>query len=142
MKKLLTLLIIILSLTGHAQQRGDNTIIIPDFPKDRIEDLETHLMMNFYQFQNIDKDNLRFMTHPKPIEGSVYASNLQVTMVGMLMGDDLVIYGNYSFEGSGTQRHSGRADFHRRALVGRRMAFDEMDSVIKEFGLPVRYEQR
>ena len=142
MKPLLTIIAAVIALTVSAQERNDNTIIIPNFPVERIDDFETHLMMNFYQFQNIDKDNLRFMTHPKPIEGSVYASNLQVTMVGMMIGDDLIIYGNYSFEGMGNERYSGRADFQRRKLVGRRMAFDEINKVVKDFGLRVIYEQR
>lgn len=142
MKKLFTITAILFTLTLSAQERGDNTIIITDFLKERIDDFETHLLMNFYQFQNIDKEIFRFMTHPKPIEGSVYAYDLQVTMVGMLIGDDLIIYGNYSFEGMGNARYSGRADYQRRQNVGRRMAFDELDKVVKGFGLPVRYEQR
>jgi hypothetical protein len=142
MKTLTTLIALLFTFCLAAQDRNDNTIIIPNFPKDRIDDLESHLMMNFYQFQNIDKENIHFMTHPKPIEGSVYASNLQVTMVGMLVGGNLIVYGTYSFEGTSNQRYSGRADYVRRQLVGRRMAFDEINKVIKEFGLPVRYEQR
>ena len=59
----------------------------------------------------------------------------------MLIGDDLVMYGTYSFN-TGSDSYSGRADFQRRKLVGRRMAFDELDKVAKGFGLPIRYEKR
>ena len=142
MKQLLTIIAAVIALTVSAQERNDNTIIIPNFPVDRIDDFETHLVMSFYQFQNIDKDNVRFMTHPKPIEGSVYAQDLQVTVYGMLIGEDLVLYATYTFHGTGAQRHSGRADYHRRPLVGRRMAFDELNHTIKAFGLPIEYEQR
>ena len=141
MKTLFTLIVLLTSFVLNAQERGDNTIIIPNFPKERIDDLEMHILSNFYQFQNMDKDNIRFMTHPKPIEGSIYAYDLQLTIIGMLIGDDLVMYGTYSFN-TGSDSYSGRADFQRRKLVGRRMAFDELDKVAKGFGLPIRYEKR
>ena len=76
MKTLFTLIVLLTSFALNAQERGDNTIIIPNFPKERIDDLEMHILSNFYQFQNMDKDNIRFMTHPKPIEGSIYAYDL------------------------------------------------------------------
>jgi len=141
MKKTITIILLLTSFALTAQDRGDNTVIIPDFPTERVDDLEMHLLSSFYQLENFDKENVRFMTSPKPIEGSVYASDLQVSIIGMLIGNDLVMYATYSFEGMSNQRHSGRADYHRRSLVGRRLAFDELNKVAKEFGLPVKYEK-
>ncbi len=141
MRKLFTIIGLIITIAIFAQDRGDNTVIITNFPTERIDDLELHFVSNFYQIQNMDKDNIRFMTHPKPIDGSVYAHDLQVTIIGMLIGNDLLMYANYNFESSGN-RYSGRADFHRRKNVGRRIAFDELVRVAEEFGLPLTFDNK
>ena len=137
MKKLITLLLFV-TVTLTAQERGDNTLFI----ETDMQAVENLLLRNFYEIETLT--DARFSTKPKPIEGSVYAYDLRVSLHGVMIDGKMMIYANYSFRG-GTltaETYSGRAEFHRRRLVGKRLAFDEMDYVFSQLGKTIIYQSR
>ncbi len=137
MKTLITLLLLT-SFALSAQQRDDNTIIIENFGS--FDKIETLLMMNFYE---VEINETRFSTKPKPIEGSVYAYDLNVSLHGFLVDGQLIAYANYTFRGGmmTAETYSGRARWSRRQNVGSRIAFDELQRVIKQLGYELSYRE-
>ena len=135
MKTLITLLLLT-SFALSAQQRDDNTIIIENFGSfDKIESL---LMMNFYE---VEISETRFSTKPKPIEGSVIAIDLNVTLHGFLVNNQLITYATYTFRSGAAETHSGRARWSGRRNIGSRIAFDELQRVIKQLGYELSYRE-
>ena len=135
MKNLLLAILILAPITLIGQSRNDNALVI----QTGMEGIESLLLKNFYEITHINEE--RFATKPKPIEGSVYAYDLTVSLHGFIADDELIVYANYSFRGGlGNQEtYSGRADYQRRRNVGRRLAFDEMDRVFKQLKKPIEY---
>ena len=135
MKTMMLVALLIMPLALFAQSRNDNALVI----QSDMEGIESLLLKNFYKIAQINEE--RFATKPKPIEGSVYAYDLTVSLHGFIVEDELIIYANYSFRGGlGNQEtYSGRADYQRRRNVGRRLAFDEMDRVFKQLKKPIEY---
>jgi hypothetical protein len=130
------LLTIIFINCVQGQKLDDNTLFI----KTDLKGIENLLLINFYEVEKID--SIRFSTKSKPIEGSVYAYDLKVSLHGVIIGEELMIFANYSFRGGvGTQEtYSGRASYQRRQNIGKRLAFDEMVRVFEQLDKPIIYK--
>jgi hypothetical protein len=132
MKKLI--IILFMFNIAFAQDRGDNTLLI-NTSMDGIENL---LLINFYEVERID--SLRFTTKPKAIQGSIYAYNLQVSLSGVIIDGQLMVYATNYFEFDRKQ-YSSRSSFENRRLAGKRLAFDEMVKVFSQLNLPITFKK-
>jgi len=139
--KNITVLLIIMFITFNLfgqPQVGDNTIIVK---KDvDINFLMKILVKNGYGISEVDKDNGILTTKDKPLEGSVYASDLTVSITLITDSATVYMFGNYKFS-SLQYNYNGRATYEKRKLIGTRLAFDELELLAKEIGTEIQYKK-
>jgi hypothetical protein len=125
------------------QTRYDNTIVIENFDKNHFSKIESLLIHNFYEVERFDTATYRFNTKPKPIEGSIYANDLKVSLHGFILNNDLILYANYSFRSGieATETYSGRARYTRKQNGGSTISFNEMNRVFKQFDEKLTYRE-
>lgn len=142
MKTLLSIsLLILIFAVSKGQNTGDNAIII----KSRINmlDLKKILITEGYEFYQIDTVDGFFSTLPHPIEGSVYAYNLNIKILGVKQSSGLKLTANYTSQYSngmgGMADASGRASFEKRKNVSKRLSFDELNRIALKISSDIIY---
>lgn len=147
MKNLLFLIFTILGIgIAHAQIDGDNIIVINDFKeKAKFSEIKRVFIINGYELHQFDTLGGYFSTEYRPIEGSVYAYNLKVKILGFVDGNDLILTGNYTSQYSdgtgGMADASGQATFGKRKLIAKRLAFDEVRKMALKINDKLSYKQ-
>ena len=147
MKKYLVIfLLTVISFSVFSQKKGDNVILIKDFTeKSDFSKVKRVLIMNGYEIYQFDTIEKYFSTEFRPIEGSVYAYNLKVKILGYLQDNDLVLTANYTSQYSdlsgGMTDASGRASYENRKLIAKRLAFDELQRISLKIGSEITYSK-
>jgi len=64
----------------------------------------------------------------------------------MMNDNQFIIYGNYTFEYNNLNgsmiNASGRVEYHKRKLIGKRLAFDEVVKVSKKINKQLNYASK
>ncbi len=147
MKKYLIFLFLVwMSFSAFSQKKGDNVITIKNFiSKADFSKVERVLIISGYEINQMDTIENYFSTEFHPIEGSVYAYNLKVKILGYIKGDHLVLTANYTSQYSnlsgGMTDASGRASYHKRKLIAKRLAFDELQRISLKINTDLTYSK-
>jgi len=134
------------TIVTYSQNKKDNVITIPnfnmhqDFPKFKL-----NLLLNGYEFNSIDTALGYFSTEFHPIEGSVYAYNLKVKIIGIVQEGSFVLKAFYTSQYSdlngGKSDASGRASYETRKNISKRLAFDELIRICNLFCSELQYSR-
>jgi len=143
------LIIVFLSLNtiiAFSQRNGDNIIKIENFKVNKdLTSIKKILIINGYELYEFDTIVGNFSTQPHPIEGSVYAYNLNVKIIGYIQNNDLILMANYSSQYpsgvGGMEDASGRAMYHTRKLIAKRLAFDELQRIALKIDPDLMYSK-
>ena len=146
LKKYTVILILIFcSVTIYGQSKGDNAITIKDFKKKTdFSSVKRILITNGYELKTFNTGEEFFSTEFHPIEGSVYAYNLKIKIIGFVQDNDLVLTANYTSQYAGAvgmTDASGRASFEKRKNISKRLAFDELKRISLKINPELLYSQ-
>jgi hypothetical protein len=145
-KHLVILLLASISFSVFSQKKGDNVIMIKNFTeKSDLAIVKRILIMSGYEISQIDTTENYFSTELYPIEGSVYATNLKVKILGFVNDNNLVLTANYTSQYSnlsgGSSDASGRASYENRKLIAKRLAFDELQRISLKINSDITYSK-
>jgi hypothetical protein len=146
MSKFISLTLILISFTAFSQEKGDNVITIRNFTESlNFSKVKRTLIMNGYEINQMDTIDNYFSTEFHPIEGSVYAYNLKVKILGFVKDNDLILTTNYTSQYSnlsgGMTDASGRASYEKRKLIAKRLAFDELQRISLKLNTELTYSK-
>ena len=146
MRKLLILILLLTSFFAFSQKKGDNVITIKNFVENsNFSQIKRILITNGYEINQMDTIDNYFSTEFHPVEGSIYAYNLNVKILGFIKDKDLVLTANYKSQYSnlsgGMTDASGRASYEKRKLIAKRLAFDELQRISLKINKELTYSK-